>query len=71
MSMPLCFAKENTNYTISRITGKDEVRSHLRNLGLVENETISVKQSIAGSLIVEVKGVRIALNKDLARRIMI
>ncbi len=71
MSMPLSFAEENTSYTISRITGKDEVRSHLRNLGLVENETISVKQSIAGNLIVEVKGVRIALNKDLARRIMI
>lgn len=69
--MPLTLADENQNYTIIRIKGKDDVRRHLSNLGLTENETISVKQSIHGNLIVEVKGVRLALNADLAKRIMI
>ena len=37
----------------------------------VENETVSVIQSIQGNLIVEIKGVRIALDKSLANRIMV
>ena len=44
---------------------------HLKNLGFVENETVSVIQSIQGNLIVEIKGVRIALDKSLANRIMV
>ena len=56
---------------IQRITGQDKVRVHLKNLGFVENETVSVIQSIQGNLIVEIKGVRIALDKSLANRIMV
>lgn len=69
--MPLSLGELNQQYTILKITGKDIVRSHLRNLGIVENETITIKQAIDGNLIVEVKGVRFGLNQDLARRIQI
>lgn len=69
--MPLTFADTNHEYVIQRITGQDKVRVHLRNLGFVENETVSVIQSIQGNLIVEIKGVRIALDKSLANRIMV
>lgn len=69
--MPLSLGEQNQNYTIVRVTGKDEIRAHLRNLGIVEKETIAIKQMIAGNLIVEVKGVRVAINRDLAKRIMI
>ncbi|MGM9961016.1 MAG: ferrous iron transport protein A [Allobaculum sp.] len=69
--MPLSLGEQNQNYTIVRVTGKDEIRAHLRNLGIVEKETIEIKQMIAGNLIVEVKGVRVAINRDLAKRIMI
>ena len=69
--MPLTFAQLNQEYVIVRITGKDKVRAHLRNLGFVENEKVSVIQSIQGNLIVSIKGVRVALDKSLANRIMI
>lgn len=69
--MPLTFAERNKEYVILRITGQDKVRNHLRNLGFVENETVSVIQSISGNLIVEIKGVRVALDKSLANRIMV
>ena len=69
--MPLTLADKNTPYTITRITGKDDVKRHLRNLGFAENETVSIKQSIGGNVIVEIRGARIALSDSLARRIQI
>lgn len=69
--MPLTFAQMNTRYVITRISGQDKVRAHLRNLGFVENETVSVLQSIQGNLIVEIKGIRVAIDKSLANRIMV
>lgn len=69
--MPLTFAQMNIRYVITRISGQDKVRAHLRNLGFVENETVSVLQSIQGNLIVEIKGIRVAIDKSLANRIMV
>lgn len=69
--MPLSFGEENATYKIVRITGKDEVRAHLQNLGLVEQGLVSVIQSSSGNLIVEARGARMALGRDLARRIQI
>ncbi len=69
--MPLTLADVGKAYTIVRITGKDEVRTHLRNLGFVENGIVSIVSSINGNLIVEVKDGRMAMNESLARRIMV
>lgn len=69
--MPLTFAQMSKEYVIVKITGQDKIRTHLRNLGIMENERVSVVQSIRGNLIVEIKGVRIALDKSLANRIMV
>jgi ferrous iron transport protein A len=69
--MPLTLADVDRCYTIRKISGKDDVRRHLNNLGLVEKEEVSVKQSIDGNLIVEIKGVRLALDSSLARRIQV
>lgn len=69
--MPLTLADTDRNYRIVRISGKDEIRRHLNNLGVTENEEISVKQSINGNVIVEIRGVRLALDASLARRIMV
>jgi len=62
--MPLTMAKAGETVTIKKITGKDEVRLHLAELGFVVNE-------IAGNLIIQVKESRIALDKTMANRIMI
>ena len=71
LDMPLIYADPGKTYRIVRISGQDKVKTHLRNMGLVENETISVITSINGNLIVEVKGVRIALDRSLAGRIFV
>lgn len=69
--MPLSMAKTGETVTIRRITGKDEVRQHLAELGFVVGATVTVVNEIAGNLILQVKDSRVALDRGLANRIMI
>ena len=69
--MPLTMAKSGERVTIKKITGKDEIRQHLAELGFVVDSDITVVSEIAGNLIVQVKDSRIALDKSIANRIMI
>ena len=68
--MPITMAKAGETVTIKKITGKDEVRQHLAELGFVD-ATVTVVNEIAGNLIIQVKESRIALDKTMANRIMI
>jgi ferrous iron transport protein A len=67
--MPLIFAKEGETVTIRRISGKDDVRQHLAELGFVMDAEVLIVSYMAGNLIVQVKGSRIALDKSMAQRI--
>ena len=69
--MPLSMAGRGEQLTIRKITGKDEVRQHLAELGFVEGSTVTVVNEIAGNLILQVKQSRIALDKTMANRIMV
>ena len=57
--------------TIRKITGRDEVRQHLAELGFVVNSDVTVVSQLAGNLILQVKDSRVALDKTMANRIMI
>ncbi len=69
--MPLSMAKTGESVTIRKITGKDEVRQHLAELGFVVDGTVTVVNEIAGNLILQVKDSRIALDRTMANRIMV
>ena len=69
--MPLTMAKAGDTGTIQMITGKDEVRLHLAELGFVVGSQVTVVNEIAGNLIVQVKESRLALDKTMANRIMV
>ena len=69
--MPLTMAKTGETVTIRKITGKDEIRQHLAELGFVVDSDVTVVSEIAGNLILQVKDSRIALDKTMATRIMI
>lgn len=69
--MPLTMAKPGETVTIRKVTGKDEVRQHLAELGFVVDGSVTVVSEIAGNLILQVKESRIALDKTLALRVMI
>lgn len=69
--MPLGMANRGERITIRRITGRDEVRQHLAELGFVVGEDVTLVNKTGGNLIVQVKESRIALNEGMANRIMI
>ena len=69
--MPLTMARAGETVTIRKITGKDEVRQHLAEMGFVVDSDITVISEVAGNLILQVKDSRIALDKSMANRIMI
>ena len=69
--MPLTMAKAGETVMIRKITGKDDVRQHLAELGFVVDSDVTVVSEIAGNLIVQVKASRIALDKTMANRIMV
>ncbi len=69
--MPLTMVGRGEQVNIQKITGKDEVRQHLAELGFVVDSTVIVVNEIAGNLILQVKASRIALDKTMANRIMV
>ena len=69
--MPLTMAQPGETVTIRKITGRDEARQHLAELGFVVDSQVTVVSEMAGNLIVQVKDSRIALDKGMANRIMV
>ena len=69
--MPLSMARPGETLVIRKITGKDGVRIHLAELGFVVDGVVTVVTELAGSLILQVKDSRVALDRDLASRILV
>ena len=69
--MPLGMAGVGDVNTIRKITGRDEVRQHLAELGFVVGERVTVVSSLGGNLILSVKDSRVALDKTMAMRVMV
>lgn len=69
--MPLTYAERGELNYIKKITGRDEVRRHLAELGLVVGEPVRVISRLGNSLIIAVKDSRIALDSGLVGRIMV
>ena len=69
--MPLTMAKAGETVTIRKITGKDEIRLHLAELGFVVGEEVTVVSEMGGNMILSIKDSRIALDKTMAMRIMV
>ena len=68
--MPLTMADPGETVTICKITGKDEIRRHLAELGFVVDSPVSVVVRLGGNLIVQVKDGRVALDEAMANRIL-
>ncbi len=69
--MPLTMAKVGETITIRKISGRDEVRQHLAELGFVVDSDVTVVSEMGGNIIVQVKDSRVALDKTMANRIMV
>ncbi len=68
--MPLTMAKTGETVTIRRITGRAEARRRLEELGFSAGGAVTVLNELAGNLILRVKDSRIALDRNLAMKIL-
>ena len=69
--MPLTMARAGERNVIKRVIGKDETRRFLENLGFVSGAYVIVVSEMGGNMIVNVKDSRVAINRDMAGKIMI
>ena len=69
--MPLTMAKAGETGVIQKITGKDEVRRHLAELGFVAGARVTVLSVLGGNMILSVKDSRVALDKTMGNRIIV
>ena len=69
--LPLSYANPGEESVIRKIGGSPEVKKHLENLGFVVGSNVTVVTTLNGNVIVKVKESRVAINDELARKIMI
>ena len=69
--MPLTMLNIGETGKIKRIGGNEETRRFLNNLGFVVGTEVSVVSAIGGNVIVNIKDSSVAINEDMAKRIMV
>ncbi len=68
--MPLSMVRAGERVHVKSITGKDEIRRFLGNIGFVEDAELSVITEMNGNVIVSIKGTRVAISKSMACRVL-
>ena len=69
--MPLSMINIGEKARVANIHGSDAVRRHLGALGFVPGAVVTVVQVMGGNMILGLQDSRIAINDDLARRVMV
>ncbi len=69
--MPLVFADVGESCIIKKVGGSPDTKKHIENLGFVAGAEISIVTETGGNLIVNVKESRVAISKEMARKIFI
>ena len=68
--MPLSMVRSGEKVRVKHITGKDETRHFLGNIGFVEDAEVRVVTEMNGNVIVNIKGTRVAISKAMASRVL-
>ncbi len=69
--MSLAMADIGETRVIMDFRGKDDMKRHLQDLGLIKGENVRIVGENPSGLILLVKGVKIALNRGLANMIIV
>ncbi len=61
----------NVDLKIKKVIVDDKLKKHLQSLGITIDSEIKVIDNVNGNLIIVVKGVRLALDKGIAGKILV
>lgn len=69
--MPLIIAPLDKELRIIKILADEKIKKHLESLGIAINSNIVILQQNGGNVICRVKEGRLALDKDIAKKILV
>ncbi len=69
--MPLAMLEQGEIRVITDFRGAEDMKRHLQDLGFLRGEEVRVVDENPGGMILMVKGVKIALNRALANKIIV
>ena len=69
--MPIAIAPIEQELRIVKVLADEKTKKHLESLGIVIQGSIRILSSSGGNVICLVKGVRLALNRDVATKILV
>lgn len=69
--MPITLAPINEEVKIVRILADEKIKKHLESLGILVNSKITVLSSVNGGVVVVVKNGRLALDHNVASKILV
>ena len=69
--MPLSLTEFNHFYIINKVCGLEKQRQYLESLGFVPGTQVTILSELHGYYVVMVKGSKIGLDKELAKKIIV
>lgn len=69
--MPLAMAGKGCEGVVKKIGGAAETRRFLENIGFTAGEKIRILSESGGNIIVGIKDSRVAINRDMAMKIIV
>ena len=69
--IPLSMADTGEDLIVRKVGGNPELKKHLEDLGFTVGGTVTLIQKLGENVIVKVKESRIAINDEMARKIMV
>ena len=69
--MPIVIAPLDVELRIIKVMADEKTKKHLESLGIFPNGTLTIISVNGGNAICLVKGVRIGLNSDIAKKILV
>ena len=69
--MPIVFAPCNVLLKVVKMHVDEKIKRHLENLGISVNSELEVLSQSGGSVICRIKDGRLALDRDMATRIVV
>ena len=69
--MPLTLSTVGEENVIKKVGGKPDVKAHLEDMGFVPGGRVTIVSTMGGNMIVNVKGARVAIGREMAGKIMI
>ncbi len=67
--LPLSFGVSGDQLMVRQVGGSDDVKQHLGDLGFVPGAVVHVISSHNGDMIVDLKGTKLAITREMASKI--